>query len=284
LSPALFGLVLVAAVCHAGWNFAARRTDGSLCVLWLGGLVAGTLMTPVAAVVVWRWPETIVLNPQSLACIAATGLLHALYFVLLGRAYEEGEISVVYPVARGSGIALAALGGALLLGEQLSAVGIAGIAAVTAGILWLALPGWLAKGHHGVGMALSVGATIPAYTLVDKIGVGLVHPVVYIWGMFAISNLLLLLPVWRRFGPEIRATFRDQLTAIVTIGCGGMLTYLVILFAYTLGPVGYVVAARESSVVIGALLGVVFLHETLSPGKIVGLGFVFLGLVCLRLA
>lgn len=283
MSPGVFGLVMAAALCHAGWNFAARRASGNLAILWLGGLVAFAAMTPVAAVVLLLWPHTVAATPVSLACTAATGLIHALYFLFLGRAYERGEISVVYPVARGSGIALTAVGAALLLGETISAVGAVGIAAVSAGILSLAMPVFTGGQVHGVGLALAVGATIPVYSLVDKVGVGLVQPVVYIWAMWGICFVLLFRHVTVRFRGQLRRIARERTAVVLVVGFGGILTYLIILFAYTLGPVGYIVAARETSVLVGSLLGVVFLGERFTLSKATGLVLVVAGLVCLRL-
>ena len=284
MSLYLFGLVLAAAVCHAGWNFVARRASGNMAVLWLGNTIAFLGMTPVAIVVLGRWPDMVGTSPTAIACVAVTGVIHALYFLLLGGAYQRGEISVVYPVARGSGIALTALGGNLLLGEQIAWAGALGIGAISLGILALAVPGWRGGARHGVPLALAVGATIPAYSLIDKVGVSVVHPVVYIWAMYGISDALLAVPVWRRFGGRLRSIARARWAASAGVGFGGMLTYLIILYAYTLGPVGYIVAARESSVVIGAGLGVAFLGERVTAWKGVGLGCVTVGLVCLRLA
>lgn len=284
MSGAVLALVLLAAVCHAGWNFAARRVSGNLAVLWLGGGSGCLAMTPVAAAILWRCPDAVAATPAAPLCVLATGAIHALYCILLGRAYERGEISVVYPVARGSGIALTALGGMLLLGEPISAAGAAGIAAVSLGILLLAVPALRAGVGHGLGLALGVGATIPAYSLIDKVGVGAVQPVVYIWAMYGLSSLLLWRHVRSRFAGQLGRIARDRCWTILAVGLGAMLTYLLILYAYTLGPVGYIVAARETSVVLGAGLGVAFLGERLTPVKGVGLGLVGAGLVCLRLA
>jgi multidrug transporter EmrE-like cation transporter len=132
----------------------------------------------------------------AVTCMLATGVIHGLYFLALSAAYQRGEMSVVYPVARGSGIALTAMGGTWLLDEHLSVTGYVGIAAVTIGILLFAVPGWTTRGR-GIRQALAVGATIPAYSLVDKVGTGLVHPVVYIWVMYGLTCGVLALPAYR---------------------------------------------------------------------------------------
>lgn len=284
MSLSLLGLVLLAAVCHAGWNLATRQQQGNLCVLWLGGGIATILFTPFAALRAWVGLDPWATTPAALTCMGLTGLIHAVYFVLLGRAYERGEISFVYPIARGSGIGLTAWLAFGLLGESLSGTGILGIAIVSSGVLLLAVPAWMRGRSHGLGLALAVGATIPLYSIVDKIGTHLVPPVIYIWAMSLITTLVLA-PWMLRHGPApVLAVWRRGWRAICGIGMGAMLTYLLILYAFSLGPVGYVVAARESSVVIGAAAGVLWLGEHLDRWKVAGVSAITLGLVCLRLA
>ena len=281
MSAALLGLVLLAALCHASWNAVARHHAGHLGVFWLGSLLAWIACTPFAVTIMWR--TGIPATGTAISCMVATGIIHALYFLALSGAYERGEISVVYPVARGSGIALTALGGLWLLEEQITTTGWIGIAAVSFGILLFAVPGWSTRGR-GIRQALAVGVTIPVYSLIDKVGTGVVHPVVYIWAMYGLSCIVLFLPVYRRFGPDLWTIARQRARGIAAIGLGAMLTYLIILYAYGLGPVGYVVAARESSVLFGALFGALFLRERLTRWRLIALGAVLIGLVCLRLA
>ncbi|MEE2658278.1 MAG: EamA family transporter [Candidatus Latescibacterota bacterium] len=283
MSPTLFAIVIGAAFCHAGWNFAARRAAGNLAVLWWGCCAGAVAMAPLS----WlAWPEDpFVYDGLALFCIGATGVIHAFYFLLLGKAYEQGEISVVYPLARGSGVALTPIGAVLILRESVSNLGAAGIACVVAGILLISLP-VLARGlrGHGIGMAVGVGATIPAYSLIDKVGVGRVSPVIYIWLMYLLSSLLLYPFVRRQFGKELISTLRQSWGLALLVGLGGMLTYLLILYAYTQGPVGYIVALRECSVVVGAALGVWLLKEPLPLNKVAGIALIVGGAVCIRLA
>lgn len=281
MSPTLLGLVLAAALFHASWNAVARHHSGHLGVLWLGALLAWLVITPVAGTILWQGGVSF--STDAALCLLATGVIHGLYFLALSSAYERGEISLVYPVARGSGVALTALGGAWLLGEEVSNTGWLGVAAVSFGILLFAIPGWTKRGR-GLRQALAVGATIPAYSLVDKIGTGLIHPVVYIWGMYGLACIVLIWPVQRRYGGTLMVIARQRARGIAIIGIGAMLTYLVILFAYTMGPVGYVVAARESSVLFGSLYGALFLRERFTLWRLAALSAVLAGLVCLRLA
>ncbi|MEC8930664.1 MAG: EamA family transporter [Candidatus Latescibacterota bacterium] len=284
MSLSVFGLVLLAAFCHAGWNLATRRLRGDLTVLWLGGIVATVFITPFAALRYSLGVDPWATTPAALVCILLTGVIHALYFLLLGRAYERGEISVIYPIARGSGIGLTALIAHVLLGESISTTGVFGIGAVCVGILLLAVPAWVVHRTHGVGLALAVGATIPLYSIVDKVGTHLVPAVIYIWVMYLLTSVLLAPLVLRKGRARVSRIWRQSWKLICGIGIGAMLTYLIILFAYQMGPVGYIVAARESSIVVGAAAGVVWLGERFDRWKLAGVGSVTIGLVLLRLA
>ena len=223
------------------------------------------------------WPVT----PLAVACVVATGLIHALYFILLARAYSRGEISVVYPIARGSGIGITAVMAWQLLSEQISLVGLAGIGLVFTGILVMGVPGYRQGG--GIRLALSVGLTIPAYSIVDKIGVSLVHPTVYIWLMYVQSGLFLWPFVRRWHGEgEILREGRRYWPYVLIIGVGASATYTAVLFAYQLGRVSYIVALREVAVVIGALLGVLVLKERLDLWKALAIGAITAGIICIK--
>ena len=283
LTSGVFALVLGAAAGHAAWNFAARKVSGSLVVFWLATCVACVAMAPVA---VWIWPSSPVFSdPIAILYVGATGSLHTLYFLFLASAYERGEISVVYPVARGAGVGLTALVAWWVLAEPMSFLGTLGISLISCGILAMAWPAY--AGHarlHGLGAALGVGCTIPAYSLVDKLGVALVHPILYIWFMYLLSAVLLAPCIAHRYRGSVAATARRYSGHILLIGVGAMLTYLAILYAYQLGPVSYIVAVREFAVVIGAALGIFFLREPLTLVKLLAISCITAGLICIKMS
>ena len=284
MSPSIFLLVLIAAGCHAAWNFAVRRVSGNLVVLWLAVWAGCLLLSPVALAIVWQGDAgTGATSGLGIGCMLATGVVHAVYFALLARTYEQGEISSVYPVARGSGVGLTAILGGLLLREEISALGAAGIGLIVAGILVLSSPAFKrGSSVRGLAHALGVGTSIGAYSLIDKVGVGQVHPILYLWSMFLISGLALGPFVRHRHGGPILPVAREHLYSILVIGVGSPGTYLMILFALTTGPVSYIVAVREFAVVVGALLGFVFLGERLTFSKAVGIVAITLGLGCIK--
>jgi len=276
-------LVLLAAVCHALWNFAARRVSGDFLVIWLGIVLGCAALLPFAIVVAIRSGVRPWMTPAAVGCMLATGIIHVAYFILLGRAYREGEISVVYPVARGSGIGLTMLLAWLLLRENISALGATGITLISAGILAMGIPAFKSvHGARGFKHALCVGTSIVAYSLVDKVGVSKVNPVPYICIMYLIMSALLWPLVLRGRGGEVRKAVRTNLRYILVIGIGSIGTYLMILFAFALGPVSYVVAMREFSVVAGTFLGVLVLKERLTLVKTLAIAAITLGMICIK--
>ena len=285
MNPNVFLLVLAAAIGHAGWNFAARKVSGDLVVLWLAIGVGSLLLLPGAiAVVMADGLAGESTSAQAIACMIATGVIHAVYFALLGRAYAKGEISVVYPVARGSGIGLTAVLAWLLLGEEISWLGTLGIGLIVLGTLVMAAAAFgNGPGFRGFLLSLCVGATIVSYSLIDKVGVTSVHPIVYMeaLGLIATASLGPFM-LWRWRWEQLTRTARRQWHYVLMIGVGAVGTYLTVLWAMSMGPVSYIVAMREFAVVIGALLGIVVLKEKLTFNKAVAIASICLGLICIK--
>lgn len=286
MSTELFFFVLLSAFLHASWNFVARRNAGNLTVFWWSLWVSCLLLLPlVAGVAVSQGiPEFMAMLEAGWIFILATGIIHTFYFLLLGRAYEYGEISLVYPIARGSGIGLTGFLGWLLLGESLTPIGVAGIGLICVGILSMgaSVLGSARGTRHGFVSALGVGATIVSYSLVDKVGVGIVHPVVYIFGMFFLSAAFATPVVAVRDRNRLWRKLAETWRPVTLIAVGSTAAYLMILFAMTVGQVGYIVALREFAVVLGALLGFIFLKERVTPLKLCSVGMIVAGLVFIR--
>ena len=285
MTSPVFLLVLISAFSHAAWNFAARRAAGNLVAIWLGLWLGCTLVSPgVIGIIVYKGvPATIPV--QAIICICATGLIHAVYFRLLAAGYEHGEISLVYPIARGSGIGLTAILASFFLKENFTLPGLIGIALICAGIISLsAAAERTASDAKAIALALSIGATIVAYSLVDKVGVHYINPVVYIWSMFLIAAVFLTPFVVKRYRGTLRQIAGQYLGYAVVIGIGSIATYLMILFAFTMGRVGYIVAVRELAVVLGALAGIIFLKERFTIPKAIAICTIVIGVVCIKLS
>jgi drug/metabolite transporter (DMT)-like permease len=276
-----FALVVAAACLHALWNLAAKRVSGNVGVLWLGLCWCGVALAPFALCSAVQS-----FDPAGLPFIAATGLIHAAYFGLLAAGYRHGELSVVYPLSRGTGVAGTALLAWAVVEEGVSALGALGIGSVCLGILLLALrevrrP--TAQGRPWL-LALLVGLTITAYSVVDKLGVGLVSPVVYLAGLAMVTGVILAPFVLLRYPQECREAWRHHKRTSLGVGLGSMGTYLLVLAAFRQASASYVVAARELSIAVAVVLGVVVLKEPLTVPKAVSTAAILVGVVLVKVA
>jgi len=227
-------------------------------------LPLGTLLaTPVAAAA-WLAGGRPGLPWQAWALAAVSGLVELAYFHTLSAAYRRGDVSSVYPVARGTAPVLAALAGVLLLGERLAPLQVAGVVALLAGI-WLARPP--VSGRAALAPALLTGVLIATYTTIDRLGVRLGPFWLYAWAVFAATSLWLL--PWARRGTTAQALP----VGVLTIGAYGLA-----LAALSLAPLALVAPLRESGVVVVALWGVLRLGEReRAPLKLTGAAAVLAG-------
>ena len=282
MSSIALGLVLVAAILHASWNFLAKKSRNKMAFIWWFLLIASIAYLPMF---IFFWPR-FTSTPAGWACIVATGLLHALYFWFMGGAYERGDLSLVYPLSRGTGPLLVPILAVTFLQEQLSPAGVFGIILVVIGIYTIHLNSFTAdsffeplramRGNASI-WALCTGGTIAGYSLVDKIGVELVYPPSYIYLMFVISLLMLSPYMLTKKVAVLKFEWKANRGLILINGFLVLLTYMIILFAFRLSKVSYVVAAREVSIVISALLGIIWLKEAHAPQKIAGSALIALG-------
>jgi len=248
--------VLCSATLHAAWNIILKASDDPLRTAARTIPVATLAATPVV-VVAWLLTGRPLLPPAALAVAAGSGLLELVYFRFLSAAYQAGDLSSVYPVARGTAPVLAAAAGLVLLRERLDLVQAAGAAAIVAGI-------WLVRPPRGAGAvllpAVLTGVCIAAYTTLDGIGVRLGPSWLYAWLVFT-SMSLWLLP----------CRGREPVRNAVPIGALTIAAYSLILFALSIAPLAIVAPLRETGVVLVALWGVFVLHERVrAAGKLVG--------------
>jgi drug/metabolite transporter (DMT)-like permease len=276
-----FLLVIISAALHALWNFATKKVSGNLTVLYVGLWFACIVCLPF--VVTLSWSDLAITSAYPF--ILATGIIHAIYFFVLSKAYEHGDISVVYPIARGTGVAGTALAAYAVLQEDVSLLGSIGILLVFIGTILIGLKDSHQQNHYrGLFFALFVGLMIMNYSVIDKLAVGIISPIVYIFSMFLLSAISLTPYILIRKRGDLLHAWQKLRRFSLIIGLGSMGTYLIILFTFRLANVSYVVAAREIGVVIGALLGVRFLNERSTPKKIAGISCIVLGLVMIKIA
>ena len=282
--PAL-ALVVCAAVLHATWNALAKRAENQFAFLWSSVSLATLLLLPIGLLRLGSEPTP----SAGLPFVAASIGIHALYFWALGRAYRFGDFSRVYPMARGLGVALVPLVALPVFGERLSWLGSLGIGLVVLGIVWLSLSRSGAAGSTGVGIgagtmwAVVTGVTIATYSLVDKAGVARLHPMPYI-ALMGLGLSAILSPVVLADRRTLVNEWRRRWRTILVASAMNLTSYLLVLFAFRLSKVGYVVASRELSILFSAFIGSLWLGEGRLGPRLAGASVVLAGVICVAFA
>jgi drug/metabolite transporter (DMT)-like permease len=274
-------LVLVAAVLHAGWNVLLKTSTDTLWTAVRLQLIGTALLLPVG-IVAWLANGRPAIPGDAIWLALASGVVEAIYFICLSAAYKRGDLSLVYPLARGSAPLLAVAVGILLLGEELVPLAFVGVGCLLAGILIVARP-WRAfqvagRQHRGaIGFALATGASIATYSAIDRVGVRETEPWLYgaMLAVFATILLAIAVVVGRRVGflapapapITTGATPRSRPAAFARDALAGVLAlmaYLLVLLAYAIAPLATVAPLRESGIVLAALWGSIRLGEAAS--------------------
>lgn len=281
------GLVVLAALIHATWNLLAKRAaHAGVAFVFAYNLVATIAYAPWVAWVLLT--EGMAWSGAAIGFILLSALIHLAYSLCLQRGYQVADLSVVYPVARGTGPMLASVGAFLLLGEDISAPGLAGLLLVVTGIALIATQGRFAafrtaEAHRGVRWGMGTGALIATYTVVDGWAVKMlgVVPVVLDW----LSNMLrflFLLPVVLRDRSGAMARMRGHWGLAVAVGLLSPASYILVLTALKMGaPLHVVAPAREMSMMAGALFGMIFLGEAVGRWRLAGCVLLIVGVVLL---
>jgi drug/metabolite transporter (DMT)-like permease len=281
-------LVVLAAFAHAAWNVLAKTASGGATFVWLFSTLAAAIWLPVAAIALVVDPGESV-GLEGVAFMAVSGALHALYFILLQRGYRDGDLSLVYPLARGTGPLLSTLAALVIFSERPSALALAGGAIIVAAVLSLAGAGSGARTaaehrRRAVGFALLTGVAIASYTLWDKQAVGPLglQPVVYYWGTNVAETALLSAFVLHRRA-EVARTLRAHRAQALGVAVLSPLAYVLVLYALAHAPVSYVAPARELSILVGAVAGTTILSEGHGRRRLLAAGAIFVGIVALAL-
>lgn len=283
-------LVLLAAVAHASWNLFLKRADDPEVFAWCLLVVATVLLAPLGVVLFFYNSVDV----TGLWFILATIALHVLYFNLLARGYVQGDLSLVYPVARGMGPMLVPVLAVVFLNEKIEPLAIGGIAAIIGGIYTIS---WWGNFHQllrspllflksaGMRYAVLTGLTIAVYSIVDKEGVGHVQPLLYMY-FLTIGTAAMLAPyvLFHKGVKSVRTEWRANAVPITIAGLFTFAAYGLVLTAFSLSRVSYVAPAREVGIVIGVMLGVFLLKEPFGRGRLLGSGFVVAGLALIALS
>jgi drug/metabolite transporter (DMT)-like permease len=277
-------LVLLAALTHASWNIYAKVAAESRHFVWL--FSAGSVLIYGPVVVAVLYVERPMFEARHWLALAATSVLHLLYSLSLQTGYRHSDLSVVYPIARGTGPLLSFIGAGLLLGEVPTAQSVIGLLLIVGGILLVAG----IVGHHkraprvGVFYGLLTGALISAYTLNDgwAVKVLLISPFLidFTGNLF---RMVVLAPRAFRDRARVALEARTYRKPVIIVSVLGPLGYILVLFAMRLAPVSHVAPARELSTLVGAWFGSRLLREDSGPWRITGAALIVAGVVSLAL-
>ncbi|MEQ9606536.1 MAG: DMT family transporter [Kiloniellaceae bacterium] len=278
MSEFAVALVLGAAVLHATWNAIVKGTRARALVL---AAVAATNGTVGLGLLLWAQTPDIASWPY----IAASSVIHYGYYYFLALAYKWGDLSRVYPIARGSAPLLVSAGALVFAGEQLSTFGWGGVALVSAGIALLAFfsRGPSIPDPRSTAAALATGLIIASYSVVDGIGVRLSGSPFGYMGWLFVTEFLVTLFLWLRLRPQFTPEERGTLAVGYLGGFCAVAAYSLVIYANTLAPLGMVSALRESSVIFAALFGVVIFRERPWISRIAAAFTVGLGVLVLTL-
>lgn len=292
MSLQAFALIVLAGLIHAGWNIAAKKAGGDARFAFFSSALLIVVWAPLAwwvghdVVPHWGW--------QPWALVAASGVLHLFYYVILLRGYRHADLTVVYPLARGSGPLMSSLFAIAVLDEAISQLGLLGIVGVVLGVFLIAGgPGLFLQRrdaaaqqrlYHGLLYGVVTGIFIAGYTVVDGYGVKvlLLSPILIDY-LGSCLRVVLLAPVVLRNLPEARSLWTVQWRWALLVAVVSPVAYVLVLFAMQSAPISHVAPAREVSMLFAALIGGHLLKEGDRMVRIGGAILIALGVTALAI-
>jgi drug/metabolite transporter (DMT)-like permease len=276
----IFLAVLVAAVLHASWNLLVKLDLDRFLALLLISCLMGVM--GLAMLMVFPWPQ-----PESYPYVLASGLLHTGYNIFLARSYRTGDLSQVYPIARGTAPLLTFIGAWGLAGEAVTSVGALGILTLVSGIWLTARPSAKTIRLDGMTLFFALGTSgfIAAYTLVDGFGGRLSGSAsAYTGLLFLLDALFMIAAALMTRGPQ---AFVQILPSWKSGAAGAVLSagaYWIVIWAMSLAPIAAVAALRETSILFVMLMSALFLKERVTGFRLAGACLIVVGAVALRLS
>jgi len=277
MTPTTLALLICAAILHSSAHVVLKRGTNKLAFAWWQMLATVVFYSPVLLTARWNWP------PWVWLVIAASALAEAAYFYAMSRAYTLGDLSVAYPLARGSAPLFIALWAVLFLGERPSALGYAGIVMIAVGLFLVNLPSWrdITRPLRGLAQpasrwALAAGLCIGIYSALDKVGVQFVSPLLYIYIILGVTWLTLT-PL--QHPNALKVEWRVNKWGTMWAGVSSVGAYTLVLIAMQHTPVSYVGSVREMSVILTAWIGARFLGEGKAGLRVTASTLVAVGII-----
>lgn len=290
MSYSALALIVLAAFIHATWNLLAKRAASagpafvfSYTVVSVVAYLPWMIWLVIGGMVTWSLPV--------IACVVLSGTLHLVYSLCLQRGYQVADLSVIYPIARGTGPMLSTIGAFMLLGEEPTRFGIAGLLAIVFGIILISTQGDITKfrqpaARRGVRWGMATGTAISGYTVVDAYGVKMlgIHPVVLDW-CAGLVRAAIMMPWVISNHRSFYQRMNGHWILAIAVGLLAPLSYILVLLALRIGaPLSLTAPAREMSMMVGALFGMLILRETVGPVRLLGCAILIGGVILLGLA
>jgi drug/metabolite transporter (DMT)-like permease len=278
------GLLLVAAMMHTTWNLFVKRAKEKQVFIWCsliaGVIIFSPLLFTSSLFIVSIWPY-----------LLSSALVEAIYYITLIRAYENGDFSLVYPMARGAAPAFLLIWATLFLGERPRFFGLLGIALLVFGLIivggktWWTLRKTTVFSKSTLALALGVACCISVYTAIDGAAIHHISPLPYTVLVIALTVLFITPAVVMRYGnTAIVDELRTNWIRITIVGLFTLLAYILALKAYTIARVSYAGSVREISVVFAAFVGWRWLGESFGVMRLIGAMFIFAGILVIAFA
>jgi drug/metabolite transporter (DMT)-like permease len=288
MSALAFTLIVVSAVMHALWNLLVKRSRHKTAFIWWMFVASGTLFTlslPLAPEP-FTWPES-----GTVLMIMVGAVCFVLYHLFNGRAYRGGDLSIVYPLSQTSMIWVP-IWGITLLGERLSLTGVCGILLVLFGVYSVQLQRLsLAEmvrpfrdlGNPTVQAALAAGFIYSIGSIAEKTGVRNYSPFYFTYLLVLVMLLLMTFNLGRpRYRRQMGEELREHWRLILVSGPVMMASFLTFRYGLNLSQVSYAVPVRQVSIMVGVLIGILFLGESFGRIRLVSALLIFLGAVVIR--
>lgn len=241
--------------------------------------MTGILLLPVCYYLDLKGPKTY----EGMALVLASGVIHSGYVLALGWAYTIGDLSAMYPLFRGLGIAGTTFLAWQLGLDSITLTGALGILVVLCGVFTFGFKLRATK-VESLKPALVLGGIITSYSIVDKISVLQMNPLYFLTVMNLIPALILSPLLLTKWWPHTKSVLKSYKASALLIGFGGGTAYIIILWAYQQTAAGYVVALRETSIIVAFFLGVFLLKEPISKSRLFGLALIVAGAIIIRFA
>lgn len=281
MSVGVFALVIAASFFQAWWNFHLKKISvDKAAFLFVGWLAFGIVTVPLSFLFIDK-----PFHPDWWHFVLATGLIQGLYLVTLSTAYTLADVSLIFPLARGLSIALTSITFIVFVKQPVNTMGATGIAVIFMGAMLLAFRHFSSqKTRMAMLLALVIGVLVSSYSVLDSFGAQKIPLVFYIAMMNIVAPLFALPWLYKSKKQDFIDVFKNHLFLAFLVAFAGSAAYLIVVWAYALAPAAYVLALREVSIVITALLGMVYLKEPITRLKAAGITFILIGILLIKLA